>query len=359
MGKILCISHSSRIGGGEFVFLNVIKILHEKNQNLEIILPKSEGELYSKLSEITNIKRIKFFTLSGRGLLNLCLKLLLNFFIVIRLIVFNNFRNLEKIYSGSSINVLGIIMAILLKKEHIWHIHERFVGKRIEMVLYKNFFSYKNGKVIFISKALRLQWEKELGFKIKNSNIIINPLKKIDYIETAANKEFIFGFAGTLNENKNLFFLLDAYGKFIDKYKDKTKLIIVGNGILRHEVEDRIKKFYSVEYLGELSNMSSFYNEVDVLIVPSVTESFSLVAAEAMSLGKVIIINENIGIEELIVNEENGLIYNSGQEESLIYYMEKILNSKELYDKISSNSIKTIRERMNFKIFKNEINKLF
>lgn len=134
------------------------------------------------------------------------------------------------------------------------------------------------------------------------------------------------------------------------------KLIIAGEGELEEHLVE--KNFDGIEILGQVNNMSDFYSEIDVLIVPSINESFSLVAAEAMMVGKPVIINENIGIKEIIEDRENGLIYKSNDEKNLYDKMEKIYMDVNLYKKISANGKKTMELYFSENRFLEEINNI-
>ncbi len=56
----------------------------------------------------------------------------------------------------------------------------------------------------------------------------------------------------------------------------------------------------NIEFLGNIDCMENFYNAIDVLVLPSFTEGVPLVVLEANGRGKMIIMTENSGINEIL-----------------------------------------------------------
>jgi len=84
-----------------------------------------------------------------------------------------------------------------------------------------------------------------------------------------------------------------------------TVLVIIGKGPLEAELRRIIKQeklVDAVRIVGEVApkDMPSYYSIADVLVHPSVVESFSMVCLEAMSYGKPIICTSNIGLFEFL-----------------------------------------------------------
>ena len=71
--------------------------------------------------------------------------------------------------------------------------------------------------------------------------------------------------------------------------------------------------------IGELQRkeMEKMYHNIDVVIVPSVYETMSLVATEAMMNEKVCIVSDTTGIAQYIVSGENGFVFQNGNEQNL------------------------------------------
>jgi glycosyltransferase involved in cell wall biosynthesis len=88
---------------------------------------------------------------------------------------------------------------------------------------------------------------------------------------------------------------------------DNAVLIIIGKG--RRDEEAELRKLIDqeevtdfVRIVGEVkpADMTTYYSIADVLLHPSIIESFSMVCLEAMSHGKPIICTSNIGLVEFL-----------------------------------------------------------
>ncbi|MCQ2226744.1 MAG: glycosyltransferase family 4 protein [Bacteroidales bacterium] len=79
------------------------------------------------------------------------------------------------------------------------------------------------------------------------------------------------------------------------------------------EADDRI------EYRGELSHdkFIKLYDEVDVVLCPSLADPLPIVCAEAMSKKKAVIVSDHTGTAGLIDDKKNGLIVKAGNTDSL------------------------------------------
>jgi glycosyltransferase involved in cell wall biosynthesis len=64
----------------------------------------------------------------------------------------------------------------------------------------------------------------------------------------------------------------------------------------------------SVRFMGQIADMNSFFNTIDILVVPSYEESYGLVALEAMSAAKPVVATAVGGLPEIVVPEETGVL---------------------------------------------------
>jgi glycosyltransferase involved in cell wall biosynthesis len=108
--------------------------------------------------------------------------------------------------------------------------------------------------------------------------------------------------------------------------------------------ESQISFFDRIEYL----RLSEFINESEILIFPSLFESFSYVCIEGMAAGKAIVGSKLGGMNDLIQNNETGILVNP-------YNIKEIINSLE---KLISNQAYTfnIRKAARDKVLKSEHN---
>jgi len=130
------------------------------------------------------------------------------------------------------------------------------------------------------------------------------------------------------------------------------KLKILGDGTQRKTLEAMSNQFglkNKIEFLGFKNNPANFYQEIDILIIPSLWEGLSIVALEAMASGVPIIASDAGGLKEIIEDDKTGLLFEPGNFKDLA---KKILWAIENYDKMNSMAEKAKTKAGNFNIKK-------
>jgi len=98
-----------------------------------------------------------------------------------------------------------------------------------------------------------------------------------------------------------------------------------------------------IEFLPYQKDMQQFYNSVDVVVMPSLMETFGLVALEGMINAKPAIVSSFCGVSEILKDGNNGFVFDMKKKasknlaEKLIY----ILENKEKYHLLSQNAYET------------------
>lgn len=151
-------------------------------------------------------------------------------------------------------------------------------------------------------------------------------------------------FVGRLAEKKGVTYLLDAM-KNID-----AKLVIVGNGPLRNELEEKAALLGDkVTFLGAKNHteLREIYASADIMVVPSVTakdgdqEGLPVVVMEAMASGLPVVASMSGGISQMICDRENGLLCEEKNVAQLSDQINSILYDEELYEKLKKGSKET------------------
>lgn len=128
-------------------------------------------------------------------------------------------------------------------------------------------------------------------------------------------------FAGILRDhNKNLPLLLRAFSRLV-RAKPQYRLTIVGEGEVRKECEDLARRLGVSEecvFRGAIGpdEMAKEMAASDLFVLPSRAETFGIVAAEAMSVGRPVVATRCGGPED-IVTEATGVLVPVDDEEAL------------------------------------------
>ena len=108
--------------------------------------------------------------------------------------------------------------------------------------------------------------------------------------------EILIGQVGRFSIQKNHIFTLDVFKKILSQSK-QYKLMLVGDGELRHEIETIISDNGLEDYVilvGSVNNVQDYLNAMDVFVFPSLYEGFGIVAIEAEATGLPVIAAEQL-----------------------------------------------------------------
>ncbi len=144
-------------------------------------------------------------------------------------------------------------------------------------------------------------------------------------------------FVGRLDNRKGVSTLLAAIEK------TKAPLVLVGDGVLRPVIERWIAEHpeLSVEITGWLNvnELSERFEGASMLILPSeFYESFGNVIVEAFS-HSVPVITTDIGAQaELVVHQQNGLVFPVGDASALAHCIQLLQNDNDLRGRLGRNA---------------------
>lgn len=120
----------------------------------------------------------------------------------------------------------------------------------------------------------------------------------------------VFVAVGRLHSRKGHHKLLEAHSKLL-KQGINHKIFVIGDGEERENLEKQIKQL-KVEktfvLLGSLTNPYPYVKHADFFIMPSESEGWPLIIAEALILKKPIIATNVGGISEMVSHKNNGYL---------------------------------------------------
>ena len=148
-------------------------------------------------------------------------------------------------------------------------------------------------------------------------------------------------FVGTIKEIKAPIVLLDAINWLGKDYvnQQKIKVLYIGEGNLFEELQKKVNTFglrENVVLLGKRPNeeMPDYYSIADVFVIPSFYEGTSKSLLEAMFNKLPIIGSDVIGINNIIMNMESGLLFPLNDSKELAERMRELLKDNNLREKL-------------------------
>lgn len=159
----------------------------------------------------------------------------------------------------------------------------------------------------------------------------------------------IIGSVGRLREEKGLFKLLQSMKQVI-KDVPNAVLLVVGDGPDRAYLEQsaiRLGVSDHVLWLGQKDPDEVFelYGIMDLVVVPSLFEGFSLTAAEAMAAGRPVVASKVDGLIEVVQNGLTGLLVRPGDSEALGQGIIELLLNPEKAASMSNMGRKVVEDQ--------------
>jgi len=109
----------------------------------------------------------------------------------------------------------------------------------------------------------------------------------------------VIGHVGRFTPQKNHEFVMRVYSEY-RKQNEKSKLICVGEGALKRDIEALANEYGiadDVIFLGQRQDVADLLNAMDVFLLPSVFEGFPVALVEAVSNGLNCLVSDTIADE--------------------------------------------------------------
>jgi D-inositol-3-phosphate glycosyltransferase len=184
---------------------------------------------------------------------------------------------------------------------------------------------------------------------------LFKPIEKTRAIkETGLSFKNILLFVGRITKAKGLRTLIKAIARVKRKFNEEMKLIVIGgdvSGLMHSDEESREKKHLKklinklnleddVVFLGpvEREKLPYYYSIADVCVVPSLYESFGLVAVEAMACGTPVIASKVGGLKHTIKEGYSGMHFVPGRSDHLAKIILQLITDSEKLEEIGINA---------------------
>lgn len=181
--------------------------------------------------------------------------------------------------------------------------------------------------------------------KHKNIEVIHNPVKVFEKSKNVQKENIILN-VGRLVPEKGQHFLLDMMANLniVD-----WKLIILGDGFLRKELEKKIKILNiedKVELLGTVSNVEDWMFKASIFVFSSISEGFPNALVEAMASGlPCVSFDCDAGPRDVIRDNYNGFLIPIGDVNFMTQKVTNLILNENLRIQIGKEAMK-IQDRL-------------
>ena len=200
---------------------------------------------------------------------------------------------------------------------------------------------------IVLSKTWKEYYLLNLGLNEKQVVILPNPTELPALVPHRINATKVkLGFFGRVGERKGTFDLLAAFAKLPDELKDRSELIIAGDGDIEkgRSIVESLNLTNHVTFLGWINAQArdALLATVDVFVLPSYNEGLPMALLEAMGWGIPAIATTVGGIPELVTNGKNGLLVAPSVIEQLSFAMQSLIENEALRLSLGSAARQTV-----------------
>ena len=197
----------------------------------------------------------------------------------------------------------------------------------------------------------------EDGINPNKIQAIHNSIEMNDYNVETQDDGYALYF-GRLSKEKGILNLINAFAKC-----NKGNLYIAGEGPEKEKIEKIIKENSledRVKLLGFLNKeqMTDVTRKCKFVVVPSIWyENCPYSVLETLAIGKPIIGSNMGGIPELVIDNENGFIYNTVDE--LAQKMNLLFEDEELVNKFSKKSKELAKQNYDREVYYNKLKQIY
>lgn len=185
----------------------------------------------------------------------------------------------------------------------------------------------------------------------------VDPLNTYSKVEIEQTKSFygvqgkkVLGYVGRLASVKGPEYLLDIMTYMKEEGREDVVLLVAGDGPLKKTLEAEaqvrgLKK--QIQWLGFVDQTEALYNVMDICLNTSRSEAISLTLLEAMSIGLPVMAFDVDGLDQVIIQGENGYLIPPFKTDLYSKQVLKIIDDQDLKEQLGSKGAAFVRDHYN------------
>lgn len=345
--------YSSEIYGTQKYTTHIFHFSDKRIMNPILVTP-SDGQLPQKVKEMgyeaIEIPTPSMLKLYGGALLNkdVMKKIITGFLLVyfnLRLAKLIKERKIDIIHCN---NLRGVLLAGLAARltntPCIWFVKGELTNPLLDKIGF-----FLAAKILFLAEGLKQKKYKRMinmySNKISNIQIGID-LTQIEELnldeqnkvrqELKIRKDKInLVFVGYVDPSKGIHFLIEAFKNIKADFSDIFLYIIGDSPNISYQniLADMISS-YNIEddvlFTGWREDVLMIVANMDIFVLPSLSEGVPRSIVEAMALGKPIVATKTGGVQETVFDGETGFVIEPGNTKELETALLKLIRNKEL-----------------------------
>ncbi len=226
------------------------------------------------------------------------------------------------------------------------------------MAFKRRIINLGSGKIVFVSDSLRKRFVRLYKFSPEKAVTVHNGVdpsvfrpRKEDGIRKElglGTAQLLVGAVGNIRPAKGYDLFLEAARLVLDRHPE-CRFTVAGEGTgplyeSLLESRRRLNLEHAFTFLGFRSNAAEVLNNLDVFVLPSVSEGFSISAVEAMACSLPVVATRSGGPEEIIRDGVNGIAVECSAE-GIAHGIIDLIENPEARKRMSANARKDALER--------------
>lgn len=320
MGKYIKVLHVGAdnigFGGRSTVAYNLAINMNDDIIHNDFLAFKSVDPSFK---EIINKKKGKVVRVKNRS--NNVFLQKINTIIQVVTLMKKNHYDIVHIHADNAPEVLKVIIMCEISSIKNIVIHAHSAGQINHNNLLTRFYLKVCQKILDVTKAKKIAVTKKaakymFGQYLKNVIIVHNGIDIKRYLfddslriqerdKLGISDNFVIGCVARLSKIKNHLFLLDVFKEVLNKESD-AKLVLVGDGPLKNEIETYAKKnkiWENIVFLGNRKDVPRLLQMFDVFVLPSFHEGLGVVNIEAQTAGLPCVVSDGVPVEAKILSD--------------------------------------------------------
>lgn len=307
MKKILFVHPVNDFTGSSIVLYNVIKSNYNNCHKMLLTTTYGAGGPFTDLDKI-KIYNIKYPLFRGKKIpIMSSLLSIIDGVIKMSYLCFN----VDIVYINTIVPFYAAIIAKLLRKEIIWHIHEKYAIRSFPVKLIEYVQSHTNAHFIFVSNYLMHQYRlsKKSTFEVKYNKLDAVFIKKIKVIPIKDRLKSRIVMLCSYTKAKGIYTFVEV-AKLLPQYE--FTLVLSTDPLTVDKFSKETHTPSNCKVLPVQTNVNDIYKENDLVLnltIPSLCiETFGMTIIEAFAYGLPVIVPNVGGPAEIVKDMYNGRI---------------------------------------------------
>jgi len=368
MKTILHIIDTTGPGGAETVFIDLATRL-PKEKYRPVIVIRGKGWVYDELCRRGYLP----IFLDAKGSFNW------RYLLALRKIIKHEKIDLIQSHLLGS-NVYCSLVGMLTRKPVITTFHggvdvseaERFMGIKFGLI------NKGASRIVAVSKNLRSEIARRTPLNPSKTDVIYNGIDTVDFERKKSDAfrqqfgwsedDIIIGSLGNIRPAKAYDVLLRA-SAMLNSQQHTYRFVIAGQGELKGKPSRLYKELLDlreslglqehVKFIGFVDDPADFLSKVDLFLLSSTSEGFSISTIQAMAAMLPVVATRSGGPEEILAHLKNGWLVEKDDPAAIAEAISKLSDDQECRETLSSNAKQKVDKTFGLTVMLGEYQKLY